>query len=217
VKVLLAGATGLIGREALELFLGHPATERVIALTRRPLSRAPHPKLDVRIVDFERLHDTPELFKVSHIVCALGTTMRQAGDRQSFRRVDFDYPLSLAQLGLAGGARHYLLVSALGAHPQSRVFYNRVKGEIENAVRQLGYPSLTILRPSLLLGERTEFRLGERIAQAFGRLVPARFRPIPARDVAAALVRAAHENAPDVRVMESAEIREWVTGGSAAP
>jgi uncharacterized protein YbjT (DUF2867 family) len=97
------------------------------------------------------------------------------------------------------------------------VFYNRVKGEIENAVRQLGYPSLTILRPSLLLGERTEFRLGERIAQAFGRLVPARFRPIPARDVAAALVRAAHENAPGVRVMESAEIREWVTGGSAAP
>jgi uncharacterized protein YbjT (DUF2867 family) len=213
VNVLLAGATGLVGREALELFLAHPATERVIAITRRPLARAPHPKLDVRIVEFELLHNHADLFQVSHVVCALGTTMRQAGDRQSFRRVDFYYPLSLAKLGLSGGARHYLLVSALGANAESRIFYNRVKGEIEQAVRQLGYPSLTILRPSLLLGERTEFRLGERVAQAFGRFVPPRFRPIPAREVAAGLVRAAAESRPGVRVIESADISSSVSAG----
>lgn len=213
MKILLAGATGLIGRQALDLFLAHPATERVIALTRRPLSRPPHPKLDVRIVDFERLQDQPDLFRVSHVVCALGTTMRQAGDRQSFRRVDFDYALALAQHGRAGGAHHYLLVSALGANVASRVFYNRVKGEIETAVRGLGYPSVTILRPSLLLGDRDEFRLAERVAQTFGRLVPGRFRPIAASLVAAGLVRAAVENAPGVRVIESAELAEWATGG----
>jgi uncharacterized protein YbjT (DUF2867 family) len=217
VRVLLAGATGLVGREALDLFLEHPSTERVIAISRRPLARPPHPKLDARIVEFELLNEQEDIFKVSHVVCALGTTMRQAGDRQSFRRVDYYYPLSLARLGLTGGARHFLLVSALGANPQSRIFYNRVKGEIEDALRKLSYGSLTILRPSLLMGERNEFRLAERVAQAFGRFVPSRFRPIAARDVAKGLVRAAHEDVPGVRVIESHELREWVKADSVGP
>jgi len=213
VNVLLAGATGLVGREALDIFLEHPSTERVIALTRRPLARLPHPKLEARIVEFELLQEQPELFKVSHVVCALGTTMRQAGDRQAFRRVDYDYPLSLARLGLEGSARHFLVVSALGADPRSRIFYNRVKGEIEAALRQLPYGSLTIVRPSLLLGAREEFRFGERVAQAVGRFIPGRFRPIAARDVAAGLVRAAQEDVPGVRVIESAELRAWAQNG----
>ena len=217
VRILLAGATGLIGRQALDLFLEHPSTERVITISRRPLERPPHPKLDARIVEFELLNEQEELFKVSHIVCALGTTMRQAGDRQAFRRVDYYYPLSLARLGLEGGARHFLLVSSLGANPQSRIFYNRVKGEIEDAPRKLAYGSLTILRPSLLMGDRAEFRLGERVGQALARFVPGKFRPIAARDVAKGLVRAAHEDIPGVRVIESAELRDWAKADPAVP
>jgi uncharacterized protein YbjT (DUF2867 family) len=217
VRILLAGATGLIGRQALDLFLEHPSTERVIAVSRRPLERPPHPKLDARIVEFELLHEEEDLFTVSHIVCALGTTMRQAGDRQAFRRVDYYYPLALARLGLAGGARHFLLVSSLGASTQSRIFYSRVKGEIEDALRKLAYGSLTILRPSVLMGDRAEFRLGERLAQTFARFVPGKYRPIAAHDVAKGLVRAAHEDVPGVRVIESAELRDWAKDDSAVP
>lgn len=212
MKVLFAGATGLVGRVALELFLAEPACDRVVALTRRPLAGPPHPKLESRIVDFDNLQhlDLPHL---THVVCALGTTMRQAGSRDAFRHVDYDYPFALAQLGLAGGAHHYLLVSAIGADPRSVVFYNRVKGEIEAAIRALPYRAVTIVRPSLLLGPRDQFRLGERIAQALGRVIPGKYAPIAARAVASGLVRAAREDAPGVRVIESAELRAWTTGG----
>jgi uncharacterized protein YbjT (DUF2867 family) len=217
VNVLLAGATGLVGREALDLFLEDPATERVTAITRRPLRHPPHAKLQTRVVEFELLHEHHDLFRVSHIVCALGTTMRQAGTRHAFRRVDYYYPLTLARLGVAAGARHFLLVSALGADPRSRIFYYRVKGEIEAAVRALPFHSVTIVRPSLLDGEREEFRLGERVGLALGRFLPARYRPIAAHDVAAGLLRAAVEDAPGVRVIESPELRARARGGSAVP
>jgi uncharacterized protein YbjT (DUF2867 family) len=214
VRVLLAGATGLVGGEALRLFLADPAVEQVIAPVRRPLPDATSPKLVAPVIDFERLERHPELFAVSHVACALGTTMRQAGSRDAFRRVDHDYPLALARLALAGGARHFLLVSAIGADPGSRFFYNRVKGEVEAALRALPFRSLTILRPALLLGPRREFRLGERIAQALGWLTPARYRPIAARAVAAGVVRAALEDRPGIRVLESAELQRW---GDARP
>lgn len=215
MNVLLAGATGLVGREALELFLADPATERVVTVTRRPLPRPPHPKLEARVAEFELLHDQPDLFQVSHVVCALGTTMREAGSRSAFRRVDYYYPITLARLGIQGGARHFLLVSAIGARYGSRFFYNHVKGELEKDLRALPYQSITILRPSLLLGEREEFRLGERVAQALGRFFPERYRPVHARDVAQGLVRAAHQDAPGVRVIESLELRAGpATAGS---
>lgn len=213
MNVLLAGATGLVGRAALDLFLAEPTCERVVALTRRPLPGPSHPKLENRVVDFDHLHNLDNLPHATHVVCALGTTMRQAGSRDAFRRVDYDYALALAQLGLAGGAHHYLLVSSLGADSRSMVFYSRVKGEVEAAIRALPYRAVTILRPSLLVGPREEFRLGERIAQALGRVIPAKYAPIAARDVAAGLVRAAREDAPGARVIESAELRAWATGG----
>lgn len=205
-----------MGRATLELLLSDPGTERVVTVTRRPLPHPPHPRLDARVVEFELLHEQPDLFKVTHVMCALGTTMRQAGSRPAFRRVDYYYPLTLAKLGLQGGARHFLLVSAVGARYGSRFFYNHVKGEIEKDVRVLPYQSITILRPSLLLGDREEFRLGERVAQALGRFFPERYRPVHARDVAAGLVRAAHQDAPGVRVIESFELRALATAGSTA-
>jgi uncharacterized protein YbjT (DUF2867 family) len=206
-SVTILGATGLVGAECLRQFEQSREFERVVAVTRRALPRdVAQPRVETHVVDFERLDDAAEYFRVSHIVCALGTTIRTAGSQERFRRVDHDYPLAAAQIGLRQGARHFLLVSALGANARSRIFYNRVKGEIENAIRALPYRSITIARPSLLLGERTEARLGESIAKRFAWAFPRRYKPVHARDVARALLQAAIEDRPGARVIESSEI-----------
>lgn len=121
-------------------------------------------------------------------------------------RVDHDYPLEAARLGLQHHARHFLLVSALGANPSSRVFYNRVKGQTERDLGALGYPALTIVRPSLLLGDREEFRLGEQVARRLAWLSPARWAPVHARDVAAAMIESGSSEQSGTRVIENAEI-----------
>ena len=172
---LLAGATGLVGRECR--------------------------------TDFDRLHEHPDWFQVDKVFCALGTTIRQAGSQEAFRRVDYEYPLAIAKAARARGASHFLLVSAHGASARSRVFYNRVKGELEEAVQALGYPSLTIARPSLLLGNRKEPRFGEELAKRLGWLAPPSWRPVHASQVASALVAAAHTNAPGVRILENTFLR----------
>jgi uncharacterized protein YbjT (DUF2867 family) len=164
-------------------------------------------KLVARAVDFDRLADHDDVMAVDHVYCALGTTMKQAGSRAAFRRVDHDYPLDVARLTRAAGARHFALVSALGADAGSRVFYNRVKGEVERELARIGFPGVTIARPSLLLGDRAERRLGEEVGKWLGVLTPKRWRPIEARKVAAALVRAAKEERPGLRVIESAEMQ----------
>ncbi len=207
-SVVLVGATGLVGSECLELLLADPAFERVTVLARRPLeSVATSPKLAWHVVDLEHPEPHADLLAADTLVCALGTTIGQAGSKERFRAVDYGIPLGLARLGLERGLRHFLLVSALGANPGSRVFYNRVKGEIEEALSALPLRTLTIVRPSLLLGERREFRLGERIAQRFAFLMPGKYAAIGARDVAAALVRLAKEDAVGKRVVESGEMR----------
>ena len=207
--VALAGATGLVGGEALRQFLADPAFSRVIVIVRRPLDGpiASEPKLEQIVVDFDTLEKALPRLEADALVCALGTTIKVAGSRQAFRRVDHDYPLALARLGLAAGAKQFALVSALGASAKSPVFYNRVKGEVEDAVRALGYRGITIVRPSLLLGDRREFRLGEEIARRVGFLAPGKYKPVAARDVAHALVVAAREQQPGVRIIESDEIR----------
>ena len=205
-SVLLLGATGLVGRELLSLLLDDDDVQRVVVITRRPTG-AKHAKLDERVIDLDQMDAHAEAFQVDQIFCALGTTIRQARTKERFRVVDHDYALTAAKLGKAKGARHYLLVSALGADADSRVFYNRVKGEVERDVIAVGYRGTTIVRPSLLLGIRTEVRLGERIASRFGWLAPSRYKPIAARDVAKALIQLAKEDAPGVRVVESRELR----------
>jgi len=196
----------------VELLLREAECRRVVALARRPLPNVDPARLQCVVVDFEHLDRAAEHFAVDAIICALGTTMRQAGSRERFRRVDFDYPLEAARLGRARGVAHYLLVSALGANSRSRVFYNRVKGELEEALASQGYPSFTIVRPSLLLGARREFRLGEAIAKRLAFLAPAGIRPVSARAVAAALVASAMNPAPGRTVIESAEIRSHYEG-----
>lgn len=205
--LLIAGATGLVGRECLQLALNEPVFTRIVTVSRRPLTGVrSSPRLESHLVDFARLREHAPLFAVTAILCALGTTIRQAGSQTRFREVDHDYVVTLARLGLSQDAQHFLLVSALGADAESRVFYNRVKGETERAVSALPYRSLTIARPSLLLGDRAELRIGERVGQMLGWAMPAKYRPIHARAVAAALVAAAKRNLPGIRVLQSAEM-----------
>jgi uncharacterized protein YbjT (DUF2867 family) len=223
-SVVLVGATGLVGAECLRLLLADPFFTHVVVLARRPLPRvsfgpAPggfldSPKLDMHIVDFDRLDAHRDALRADQLICAIGTTIKVAGSRERFRLVDHDYPLALARIGLEQGVRHYLLVSALGADAHSRVFYNRVKGELEDGLGALPLRSLSIVRPSLLLGERAEFRLGEQVFKRLAFLVPGKYGPVHSRDVAAALVRLAKEDAPGRRIVESAELRAWAAGVS---
>lgn len=206
-SVLLLGATGLVGRELLALLLREPRISSVLALVRRDVQFPSEPKLSVLVTDFEQLHAHADRFRVDQIFCALGTTIRQAGTQENFRRVDHDYPLMAARLAHEHGVSHYSLVSALGANSRSRVFYNRVKGETEAAIASVGIPSVTIARPSLLVGQRSEVRLGERIGHLLGLLAPPSYRPIAAKDVAAALTLAAREPRSGVHILESREMR----------
>lgn len=206
--VLLAGATGLIGREVNRLLAEDAGVSRVTALVRRPLpAEHRHAKLVELVADFDALDAQAASFAVDQVVCALGTTIRNAGSQAAFRTVDYEYPLRIAKLARAGGARHFLLVSAMGSDASSRVFYNRVKGEVERDVLALGYPSVTIARPSLLLGDRAEFRLGEEIGARLGFLMPSKWKPVHVRQVARALVHAAREDRPGVCILENAELR----------
>lgn len=211
-SALVLGATGLVGGHCLDLLLADDAWDRVTTLGRRPAARE-HPKLEQRTADFGRLEEHAEAFGVDDVFCCLGTTIRAAGSREAFRRVDHDYAVAAARLASERGARHFLLVTALGADPASGVFYNRVKGETERDVSGLPFASVSILRPSLILGERAERRTAEALAQRVAPLLGAilvgplrRYRAIEARAVARAMVRLAKEAAPGVRIAESDEL-----------
>ena len=202
----MAGATGLVGGELVRQLAALPAYSAVRILTRRVLDTR-LPGVEQLVVDFERLDTLADQLTADDVFCALGTTIRKAGSQAAFRRVDHDYVLDVARLARARGARHFLLVSSIGANPASRVFYGRVKGDIERAIQLLGYPSVTIIRPSLLLGHRAEFRLGEVLAKPLGVLLPRRYRPVHASAVAATMIAAAADPSSGVRIIESKEIR----------
>lgn len=215
---LLVGTTGLVGRHCLSLLAQDPAVARVCALVRRPTAladlldpaacaRAHTAKVELPVVNFEQLARHSEHFRADLVFCALGTTIRQAGSQAAFRQVDFDYPLQVARLAKAQGARHFLLISALGADAGSRFFYNRVKGELEDALRGLAFESLTLARPSVLLGQRNEPRLGEWVAGRAGWLMPERYKPVAGSQVAQALITAAHHGRPGVQVLENIALR----------
>src|SRR5882672_191791 len=160
---LVAGASGLVGGHLLQLLLADDAYARVVTLARRRLA-AQHPKLEQRIVDFGTLDALSDLPRVDDVFCCLGTTIKTAGSQEAFRRVDHDYVLAVARAGQRAGAAQLLLVSALGADPASRIFYSRVKGEVEADVRRLPYQAIQIFRPSFLMGDRAQVRLAERLA-----------------------------------------------------
>lgn len=206
MKILHAGATGLVGRHVLSLLLSDPRVTAVVAPTRRALP-LPHPRLSNPRVDFEHLPEDAQWWRVDAVICTLGSTIRQAGSREAFHRIDHDYPLAVGRIAHRHGARTYALNSAMGADPRSRIFYSRVKGELEAGLRTVGFDSLTFVRPGLIGGERTEFRLGEHLAtialRAAAPLVPRRYRINPAARIAEVLVQSALEATPGTHVVAS--------------
>ena len=208
-SALLLGATGLVGGHCLDLLLADPRWGRVTVLGRRRLPRE-NQKLQQRVLELDQLAAHADALGADDIFCCLGTTIKQAGSQEAFRRVDFDYMTDAAQIAVVSGAEQFGLVSAVGADPGSRVFYSRVKGEAEVAVRGLPFRAVYLLRPSLLLGKRREFRLGERIAGVVARPIGPllrgplrRYRPVPAKAVASAMVQLMAERRAGVHVVES--------------
>jgi len=208
-SALVLGATGLVGDALTRKLVESPHYETVKVLVRRSLGWQ-HPRLQEVRYDFDQPNGL--LVQADDIFCCLGTTMRQAGSKEAFRKVDYQYPLDAARLGKANGAHQFFLVSAMGANVQSRFFYNRVKGEVERDIFALGYPTFVVLRPSLLLGNRRESRFGEKIGEIFLRLadplIPAKYKGIPAEAVAQKMLTLAQQGLAGIHVIESDRIRE---------
>jgi len=208
MKLLLVGATGLVGSEVLRLALAAPEVSAVVAPVRRSLP--PQAKLHAPQVDFDALPGDAGWWRADAVICALGTTIKVAGSQEAFRRVDYDYPLAVARLARQHGTPAFVLNSAYGANPASGIFYNRVKGELEHALQAMGFDSLAIARPGLIGGQRQEFRLGERIALpvlgALGPLLPRAWRINPAQNIARAMLDAALRRQPGVHIISSAQM-----------
>lgn len=206
MNILHVGATGLVGRLVLARLLDTPQVARVAAPTRRPLG-IEHPRLFNPVVDFDALPEGADWWAVDAVICTLGTTIADAGSQAAFRRVDHDYPLQVATLARRHGARTHALNSALGANARSSIFYNRVKGELEEALAALDYPSLVLVRPGLIDGERERPRPAEGRALAVSRLLrpllPRKWQPSRAQRIADALVDAALHPPPGRSVVEA--------------
>lgn len=209
---LLAGATGLIGSQLLELLLRDERYSKVIAISRSPLPVVDR-KLANVVSDFKNLFAHAEDLKCDDVFCCLGTTMRIARTKEGFREVDFEYPVALAKIARAHGARQYFLISALGANSKSGIFYNQVKGEVEEAILATGFATTHIFRPSLLVGPRTEHRSGEEAAKVFykifGFLIPLKYKSIDSIRVARAMLAKAKEETPGTFIHESKELQAY--------
>lgn len=205
--ILITGATGLVGGHLLNMLCRESRVESIVAPTRRPLEHAfgvdnpHHDDLSAALAQVTTPVDT--------VFCCLGATLRDAGSKAAFRRVDYDLVLETAETGLRLGARQMLVVSALGANAHSLFFYNRVKGEMESALIKQGWPSLTLARPSMLLGERGASRLNERLFAPLFSLLPGNLKAIQAEDVAKALLRTAkNPGSSPVTILSSRQLRE---------
>jgi uncharacterized protein YbjT (DUF2867 family) len=213
-SALVVGASGLVGRHLLAILLADDTYSRIIVLTRKSLGFE-HPKLVESAVDFNRLEQHQNLIKGEDVFCCLGTTIKVAGSQEAFRKVDFTYVVQTAALSQRNGARQFLVISSLGADIHSRIFYNRVKGEMEEAVAKIPFNAVRILRPSLLLGERRESRpaeaLGILLVKALSVLLfigaLRRYRAVHAQTVAKAMVRVAKQQGEGVTIFESEEIQ----------
>ncbi|ELY2783668.1 NAD-dependent epimerase/dehydratase family protein [Cronobacter turicensis] len=207
-RVLITGASGLVGGHLLRMLVDEPRVSSIIAPTRRPL-RVPMHKVenpcDPQLSDVLTQLSAP----LDIVFCCLGTTRREAGSKEAFILADYTLVVDTSLAGLRLGAKHMLVFSALGANPNSPFFYSRVKGEMETALKAQGWPRLTLARPSLLIGDREKRRAGESFMAPLFRLLPGKWKAIEAQTVAQALINAALSPAKeDVAVLDSAQLRE---------
>ncbi len=217
---LLAGSTGLIGKELLQLLLNNSRYSVVKALTRTKLD-VTHPKLVEIKVDYAKLEEVKSQLQADDVYCCLGTTMAKAKTKQKFREIDYTYPLSLAKITKELGAKQFLLVSALGADKRSSVYYNQVKGELEDAINTIDFDAIHIFRPSLLLGLREEKRAGEDAAKIvykiFWFLIPDKYKAIDAIKVAKAMEYYAQRDQKGKFIHESREMQNLPVGNLSLP
>jgi uncharacterized protein YbjT (DUF2867 family) len=212
MNAMIAGVTGLIGAQALKLLLEDPQVLQVISVSRKSVQ--PHPKLKQIVITFDAL-ENEQLPKADVALCALGTTIKAAGSQDGFKKVDHDYIVTYARAAKRAGVRKFIVISALGADPDSKVFYNRVKGETEKRLREIGFESLIILQPSLLLGERKDSRPAEKAAIKLEPLYkhlligPLQvYRPVRASHVAQVMVQHALDPRAGSRTLTNIEIHE---------
>jgi len=198
-KALIVGSTGLIGGYTLKYLYSDPTYSEVTALVRKPLLER-HRKLKEMITDFGNLEKTLSGATANDVYCCLGTTIKKAGSQENFVKVDFSLVVDVAKVMKERGAEQFIVISAMGANSNSKVFYNRIKGEMEEALKGLGFPCLRIIRPSLLQGHREEFRFGEKVAILMSPLWKVflvgslkKYAPVDAEVVALFMVKVAHE------------------------
>jgi len=208
--VLIFGATGQVGQALLQLALQHPEISHVVVPTRRPLT--PNAKLDNPLVDFEALPESAVWWKADLALCALGTTLRQAKSKVGFYRVDHDYVLNAAELAQRAGTSTFGFVSSLGADASSRLFYLKVKGETEQALSALGFTSVVVVRPSLLIGgPRSSARFMEAFGLFLGKhlasLLPRRYQAVTTLQVAKALLETGLRAPAGLHVIESEQLQ----------
>ena len=213
-SALIIGATGLVGGFVLDDLLNDDYYSEVIVLTRKSLNKI-HPKLKEILVDFNNLENYATEIKADNIFCCLGTTIKTAGSQEAFKKVDYEYPLRVAEIAKENGATNYLLISALGSSKSSIIFYNRVKGEVEADIAKLNFESFHILQPSLIIGERKESRTGEDIAQKLSPVYDAimfgplsKYKSIKASQIAKAMVYYSKLETKGIMRHESSELQK---------
>src|SRR3984885_7026390 len=203
--LLLVGATGLGGQSVLRQALADSRVSKIVGVTRKPFP--PQPRLENPLVDFDALPTDAPWWQVHGGICTLGTTMRQAGSHIAFRKVDVDYPLAVARLLRQNGAQSFAFNSSIGANPKARAFYMRVKGEVEQKLKAYDFPSLTLVRPSGILGPPQPHRAWEartiRVFHSLRPILPRHYRVVPADKIARALLEAAITAPPGVHIVES--------------
>lgn len=212
-NALIAGATGLVGSSLLRQLLADDQYDKIIIITRKPIDNK-HPKLIQQQIEFNSIETLRLNLPVDDVFCALGTTIKTAGSQDAFYKVDYSYVVNLAKWSAASGVRRFMVVSAMGANNKSGIFYNRVKGEMEAAVSQLNIPQKQVFRPSLLMGNRTEKRGGEKIAQVvmggLGFLFVGpflKYKGIHADVVAGSMIKAAKLDVSGFKIYESGEMQ----------
>ncbi|HLT21805.1 MAG TPA: NAD(P)H-binding protein [Bacteriovoracaceae bacterium] len=211
MNLLLVGSTGLVGSHVLDLALESSQVEKVTVISRRPMKKS-HAKLRVEVVNFDQLPEVSSWWKADAVICTLGTTIKKAGSKEAFRKVDFTYPLEVAKRARTNGTSTYVLNSAMGANKDSRFFYNQVKGQLETQLKEVGFRSLTFVRPGMIGGKREEFRLGEEVGKLvlglLSPLLPKSLRINHPRNIAKELVEAALISKPGINIISSEKMSD---------
>ena len=209
---LVLGATGLVGKNIVTRLLESDKYEHINVLCRTDLDKN-HKKIHCKVIDFDKLSESEEMFKVDDVFCCLGTTLKQAGSKENFRKVDFDYVLEAGKLAEKSGVKNFVLISSMGAKVSSGNFYSRTKGEIEEEIHKLQIPGIQIVRPSLLLGYRPHGRPKEKIAAIFMKILPGKnVKPITASLVAYAMIKLALNSDEGYHVYRSGDLHEIAMG-----